>query len=122
MSYRVLICDDAKFMRTILRRVLEKRNYNIVGEACNGKEAIRLYRELKPDVVTMDVTMPEMDGISAIREICAEDSNAKVIVCSAMGQKYMVLDAIQAGAKDFIVKPFDAQRIYSTMEKVLGEE
>lgn len=116
---RVLVVDDAAFMRMMLKDILTKAGHEIVGEAANGVEAVEKYKELKPDVVTMDITMPEMNGIDAIKEIKKVDPNATVIVCSAMGQQAMVIEAIQAGAKDFIVKPFQASRVIEAIQKVL---
>ncbi|HCI28903.1 MAG TPA: chemotaxis protein CheY [Fervidobacterium sp.] len=116
---RVLVVDDAAFMRMMLKDILTKGGHEVVGEAANGLEAIEKYKELKPDVVTMDITMPEMNGIDAIKEIRKSDPNATVIVCSAMGQQAMVIEAIQAGAKDFIVKPFQASRVIEAVQKVL---
>lgn len=119
MTARVLVVDDAAFMRMMLKDILIKNGFMVVGEAANGNEATLRYQELKPDVVTMDITMPEMDGITAVKEIIKIDANAKIIMCSAMGQQAMVLDAIQAGAKDFIVKPFQEERVIDAMTKVL---
>jgi len=116
---RVLVVDDAAFMRMMLKDILTKGGHEVVGEAANGVEAVERYKELKPDVVTMDITMPEMNGIDAIKEIRKFDPNATVIVCSAMGQQAMVIEAIQAGAKDFIVKPFQAARVIEAVQKVL---
>ncbi|MGQ9855545.1 MAG: chemotaxis protein CheY [Fervidobacterium sp.] len=116
---RVLVVDDAAFMRMMLKDILTKAGHEVVGEAANGLEAVEKYKELKPDVVTMDITMPEMNGIDAIKEIKKVDPNATVIVCSAMGQQAMVIEAIQAGAKDFIVKPFQAARVIEAVQKVL---
>lgn len=120
MGKKVLIVDDAAFMRMILKDIVSKNGFEVAGEAGNGLEAIEKYRESKPDVVTMDITMPEMNGIEAIKKIREQDSNAKVIVCSAMGQQAMVIEAIQAGAKDFIVKPFQHSRVVEALNKVLG--
>ncbi|SFB23259.1 response regulator [Clostridium frigidicarnis] len=117
---RVLIVDDAAFMRMMLKDILEKNGFEIVGEASNGLKAVEIYKAEKPDVVTMDITMPDMDGIEAVKEIKAFDPAAKVIMCSAMGQQTMVMDAIRAGAKDFIVKPFQADRVIDAIRKVLG--
>ncbi|WP_077621954.1 response regulator [Sediminibacillus massiliensis] len=119
MAKRVLIVDDAAFMRMMIKDILVKNGFEVVGEAQDGSQAIEKYQELKPDLVTMDITMPEMDGITALKEIKAVDSNAKVLMCSAMGQQSMVIDAIQAGAKDFIVKPFQADRVIEAIQKVL---
>ncbi|HRB90704.1 MAG TPA: chemotaxis protein CheY [Fervidobacterium sp.] len=116
---RVLVVDDAAFMRMMLKDILTKGGYEVVGEAANGLEAIERYKELKPEVVTMDITMPEMNGIDAIKEIRKIDPNATIIVCSAMGQQAMVIEAIQAGAKDFIVKPFQAGRVIEAVQKAL---
>ncbi|MBD3174364.1 MAG: response regulator [Armatimonadia bacterium] len=118
---QILIVDDAMFMRVTLRNMLTKEGHEICGEAENGEEAVAKYHELKPDVVTMDITMPKMDGIAAVKEILSTDPDAKIIMCTAMGQKNMVLEAIQAGAKDFIVKPFQPERVTEGIQKVLGE-
>ena len=115
----ILICDDSAFMRNILATTLRNASYNIIGEAENGVEAVAMYKELHPDVVTMDITMPEMDGIEAVKHIKAYDPDAKVIMCSAMGQQAMVIEAIQAGAKDFIVKPFQNEKVLSSIEKAI---
>jgi two-component system chemotaxis response regulator CheY len=120
MSNRILIVDDAAFMRMMIRDILTKNGYEVVGEAQDGAQAIEKYKELNPDLITMDITMPEMDGITALKEIRKLDTNAKVIMCSAMGQQAMVIDAIQAGAKDFIVKPFQADRVIEAIKKTLG--
>ena len=116
----VLIVDDAAFMRMMIKDILSKNNFEVAGEAANGVEAVEKYKELKPDLVTMDITMPEKDGIEALKEIKQMDPNAKVVMCSAMGQQAMVIDAIQSGAKDFIVKPFQADRVLEALQKVLG--
>ncbi len=115
----ILIVDDAAFMRMNLKKILEKNGHVIVGEAANGKEGFESYKENRPDLVTMDITMPEMDGIEAVKKIMEFDSNAKVIMCSAMGQQSLVIEAIEAGAKDFIVKPFNKVRISEAIDKVL---
>jgi two-component system, chemotaxis family, chemotaxis protein CheY len=120
MANRILIVDDAAFMRMMIRDILTKNGYDVCGEANDGVQAVEKYKELKPDLITMDITMPEMDGINALKEIKKIDSNAKVIMCSAMGQQAMVIDAIQAGAKDFIVKPFQADRVIEAIKKTLG--
>ena len=120
MGKRVLITDDAMFMRVTLRNILTQNGYEVAGEAANGKEAVRLYQDLKPDLVTMDITMPEMDGISALKEIKRLDPDAVVVMCTAMGQKNLVVEAIQAGAKDFIVKPFQPPRVLESLHKLLG--
>ncbi|AHA30096.1 two-component system response regulator [Exiguobacterium sp. Leaf187] len=120
MSAKVLIVDDAAFMRMMIKEILSKNGYDVVGEAENGLEAVSKYKELTPDLVTLDITMPEMDGISALKEIKAINPAAKVIMCSAMGQQSMVIDAIQAGAKDFIVKPFQADRVLEAVSKTVS--
>ena len=120
MANRVLIVDDAAFMRMMIKDILTKNGFEVVGEANDGQQAIEKVKELSPDLVTMDITMPEMDGIAALKEIKKIDSNAKVIMCSAMGQQAMVIDAIQAGAKDFIVKPFQADRVLEAIKKTMG--
>ncbi|RKL66315.1 two-component system response regulator [Salipaludibacillus neizhouensis] len=115
----VLVTDDAAFMRMQLKDILTKLGHEVIGEAENGQVSIEKYQELKPDVVTMDITMPELNGVDALKEIKKLDGNALVIMCSAMGQQGMVVEAIQAGAKDFIVKPFSSERIQEALEKVL---
>ncbi len=120
MAKNVLICDDAAFMRMMIKNVLVKGGYNVVGEAENGAKAVEKYKELSPDLVLMDITMPEMDGIQALKEIKKIDGGAKVIMCSAMGQQAMVIESIQAGAKDFIVKPFQEDRVLEAVKKVIG--
>ena len=117
---RVLVVDDAQFMRMMLKDILIKNGFEIVGEAKNGAEALERYKELKPDIVTLDITMPEVDGITALKNIKEYDPNAKAVMCSAMGQQGMVIESIQAGAKDFIVKPFQADRVIEAVRKALG--
>ncbi len=120
MAKNILICDDAAFMRMMIKDILTKNGYNVAGEAENGVKAVEKYNELKPDLVLMDITMPEMDGIQALKKIKEADSSALVIMCSAMGQQAMVIESIQAGAKDFIVKPFQADRVLEAVKKVVG--
>lgn len=120
MGTTVLIVDDAAFMRMMIKNILSKAGYDIVGEAENGAQAVAKFKDLKPELTTMDITMPEMDGISAVKEIMKMDPSAKVIMCSAMGQQAMVIDAIQAGAKDFIVKPFQPNRVLEAVQKVVS--
>ena len=120
MAKNILICDDAAFMRMMIKDILSKNGYTVAGEAENGVRAVEKYNELKPDLVLMDITMPEMDGIQALKNIKAADSSAKVIMCSAMGQQAMVIESIQAGAKDFIVKPFQAERVLEAVKKGVG--
>ena len=119
MGKRILIVDDAAFMRMMIKDILTKNGYEVVGEAENGAVAVERYKELQPDLVTMDITMPDMDGIAAVREIKSFDSTARIIMCSAMGQQAMVIDAIQAGAKDFIVKPFQPERVIEAVSKAI---
>ncbi|WP_281165292.1 response regulator [Liquorilactobacillus sicerae] len=120
MGKKILIVDDAVFMRIKLKDILEKNGYEVAGEAQNGKEAIEKYQSVSPDLVTMDITMPEVDGIQALKKIRENDGSAKVIMCSAMGQQGMVMDAIKAGAIDFIVKPFDTERVIKAVDKALS--
>ena len=120
MAKNILICDDAAFMRMMIKDILTKNGYNVAGEAENGAKAVEKYAELKPDLVLMDITMPEMDGIEALKKIKASDPSASVIMCSAMGQQAMVIESIQSGAKDFIVKPFQADRVIEAVLKVVG--
>ena len=120
MAKNILVCDDAAFMRMMIKDILTKNGYNVAGEAENGAVAVSKYSELKPDLVLMDITMPEKDGIQALKDIKAADAGAKVIMCSAMGQQAMVIEAIQSGAKDFIVKPFQADRVIEAVKKVVG--
>lgn len=115
----VLVVDDAIFMRRILSDILSKGGYKVVGEAANGRESIEQYAKFKPDIVTMDIIMPEMGGIDAVKEIVKKDSNAKILMVSAMGQQQLVVEAIQAGAKDFIVKPFESSRVLTVIERIL---
>jgi len=116
----VLIADDAAFMRMMIKNILTDAGYEILGEAENGAVAVAKHRELKPDITTMDITMPELDGLSALRQIREADPTARVVMCSAMGQQSMVIESIQAGAKDFIVKPFQADRVLETLTKALA--
>ncbi|MHB1420257.1 MAG: response regulator [Bacillota bacterium] len=120
MTNKVLIVDDAAFMRMMIRDIITKNGFEVVGEAENGMVAVNLFKELRPDVVTMDITMPEMDGIAAVKEIRQIDPEAKIIMCSAMGQQMMVMEAIQAGAKDFVVKPFQKERVLQAIQRVLA--
>ncbi|AHF10611.1 MULTISPECIES: response regulator [Dehalobacter] len=119
MSRTVLLVDDAAFMRMMLKDILVNNGYQVVGEAENGRVGVDKYMELKPDITVMDITMPEMDGLQAVKEIRTKDPQAKVIMCSAMGQQAMVIEAIQSGAKDFIVKPFQAERVLEAIAKAL---
>jgi two-component system chemotaxis response regulator CheY len=116
----ILIVDDAAFMRMMIKDILSKNGYTVVGEAENGIKAIEKYKEVNPDLVIMDITMPEMDGIQAVKQIKSLNDSAKIIMCSAMGQQAMVIESIQAGARDFIVKPFQAERVIEAVKKVVG--
>ena len=118
---RILVVDDAAFMRMMIKDILSKNGFEVVGEAENGQIAVEKYKELKPDLVTMDITMPELDGIGAVKEIKKINPGAVIVMCSAMGQQSMVIEAIQAGARDFIVKPFQADRVVEAIKKALGQ-
>ena len=120
MAKRVLIVDDAAFMRMMIKDILSKNGYEVAGEADNGLKAVDKYKELTPDLVLMDITMPEMNGIDAVKAIKGFDPAAKIVMCSAMGQQAMVIESIQAGAKDFIVKPFQSDRVLEAVRKVVG--
>ena len=120
MAKKIMIVDDAAFMRMMIKDILSKNGYEVVGEAENGRVAVGKYADLKPDLVTMDITMPEMDGIEALKKIKQSDPGARVVMCSAMGQQAMVVEAIQSGAKDFIVKPFQAERVLEAVSKALS--
>ena len=120
MTNGILIVDDASFMRMMIKDILTKNGFIVLGEAENGLKAVEKYKELIPELVIMDITMPEMDGIQAVKEIKKINSDAKIVMCSAMGQQAMVIEAIQAGAKDFIVKPFQADRVVEAVKKALS--
>ncbi|AEP86794.1 chemotaxis protein CheY [Bacillus sp. A053] len=117
---RVLVVDDAKFMRVKIREILEEANYIIAGEAADGEQAADLYKKLRPDIVTMDITMPVKNGIKALRDILTFDPKAKVIMCTAMRQQRIVTEAIELGAKDFIVKPFEETKVLEAVSRVMG--
>jgi two-component system chemotaxis response regulator CheY len=117
---RVLVVDDAAFMRKMVSDALAKGGHEVVGEGANGVEAVSRYEELKPELTTLDITMPEKDGLAALKEIIALDPDAKVIMCSALGQESKVLEAVKSGAKDFVVKPFQPDRILDAAAKALG--
>ncbi len=119
MAENVMIVDDAIFMRTVLKKMLTEEGYEVIAEAGTGKEAISKAKEFKPDIITLDITMPEMDGVTAIAGILEVSPESKIIMCSAMGQQPMVVDAIKEGAKDFIVKPFQKARVLQAIENVL---
>jgi two-component system chemotaxis response regulator CheY len=117
---RVLVVDDAVFMRRMVADALTKGGHEVIGEAANGSEALQQYQELRPEVTTLDITMPEKDGVTTLREIMFFDPEARVVMCSALGQESKVLEAIRAGAKDFVVKPFEAERLQTAVEKALA--
>jgi two-component system, chemotaxis family, chemotaxis protein CheY len=117
---RVMITDDAAFMRMMIRNILSGAGHEVVGEAENGAQAVEKYAELRPDICTMDITMPEKDGIAALKDILAADPSARVLMCSALGQQAKVIEAIRAGAKDFIVKPFEQDRVLAAIDKALA--
>ncbi len=121
MKTRVLVVDDAIFMRKMISDILEGHGMEIVGEADTGADAVQKYAELKPDLVTMDIIMPEMNGIDAVRDIIAADSNARIVMCSALGQQALVQDALAAGAKDFLIKPFNPSRVVEVVTRVLNQ-
>lgn len=121
MAKRILLADDAAFMRMMLKNILVPAGYDVVGEANNGKEAIAKFKELKPDMLIMDMVMPEMGGIDALKHIMAEFPDGNVLICSAIGQQALVIEAIQAGAKDYIVKPFDQSNVLETVGKIVGK-
>jgi two-component system chemotaxis response regulator CheY len=122
MGLRILIADDALFMRNMLREIFVKAGFQVVGEAANGVEAIERYHELRPDLVTMDIVMPLKSGIEALQQITREDPDARVVMCSALGQEALVIEAVQAGAKDFIVKPFKEERVLDVVRRVTRME
>jgi two-component system chemotaxis response regulator CheY len=120
MPFRVLLADDLYFMRMVQKEVLESKGFRVVGEASTGTEAVDLYKELRPDIVVLDITMPEMNGLEAMKRIFAIDPSARIIICSAIGQQNLIVDAINSGIKDFIVKPFKPERLLSAINKALG--
>ena len=122
MGAKVLIVDDALFMRNMLRNILSESGFDIVGEAQNGNEAIEMYQQLKPDLVTMDIVMPEKNGIEALKEIMAADGAARIVICSALGQESLIMEALEAGARDFIVKPFKPPKVIEVAQKVLSSD
>jgi two-component system chemotaxis response regulator CheY len=119
MAVNVLIVDDLTFIKIVLRDIIEKAGFRVVGEASNGEQAITKFQDTRPDVVLMDITMPGMDGLTALKKIREIDSAARVIICSALGQQQLIVQAIQLGAKDFIVKPFQPQRVIAALKKAL---
>lgn len=119
-SGRVLVVDDTAFMRRMLRELLSKAGLEVVAEAGNGREAVEQYRQVRPALVIMDITMPELDGIAAVREIVREDPSARIVMCSALGQQELIIEALEAGAQDFVVKPFVPEKVLEAVHKVLG--
>jgi len=117
---KIMIVDDAAFMRKVIKDILVKSGYSEVFEAVDGAEAVEKYKEIYPDLILMDITMPNMDGLEALKTIRAIDSEANVVMCSAMGQESIVIDAIKSGAKDFIVKPFKGDRVLKTVSAIVG--
>jgi len=122
MAINIMIVDDLAFIKLLLKDLIEKAGFRVIGEASDGEEAIDMYEEKKPDLVLLDITMPKMDGITALKRILALDPGAKVIMCSALGQQRLIVQAIQLGAKDFIVKPFRPERVISSIKKALDIE
>jgi two-component system chemotaxis response regulator CheY len=122
VGINVLIADDLTFIKLVLRSLVEKAGFRVVGEASNGEEAIELYQDKRPDVVLMDITMPKVDGLTALKEILKIDPEAKIIMCSAMGQQSLIVQALQLGAKDFIVKPFRDERVIGAIKNLLDIE
>lgn len=120
MSKKILVVDDAMFMRKMLTDILTKAGYEVVAEAGNGEEAYVKYKEHKPDLVTMDITMPDVSGIEGVKKIVSEFPDAKVLMCSAMGQETMVIESVKSGAKGFLVKPFVAEKVISEVQKLIG--
>lgn len=117
---KILIVDDAAFMRKVIRDALSKNGYSEIFEAVDGVDAVEKFQEIHPDLILMDITMPNMDGLEALKTIRGKDASANVVMCSAMGQESMVIDAVRSGAKDFIVKPFKADRILKTVSSIVG--
>ena len=117
----MLIVDDAVFMRNMIKDIFYGDEFDVVGEAANGVEAVEKYRELTPDVVTMDIVMPLKSGIEAVKDIVSEDADAKIVMCSALGQDSLIMEAIEAGAKDFIVKPFKAEKVIEVVKRIISD-
>jgi two-component system chemotaxis response regulator CheY len=122
MGLRVLVADDAAFMRQMIREIIEPEGFEVVGEASDGVEVVESYHDLEPDLVMMDIVMPKCSGIDAVKEIVAKAPGARIVMCSALGQETLVMEALQAGAKDFIVKPFKPDAVLSTLKKVSEKE
>ena len=122
MGINILIADDLQFIKLVLRDLVEKAGFRVVGEASNGEEAVELFQDKRPDVVLMDITMPKMDGLTALKKILKTDPGANIIMCSALGQQTLIVQALQMGAKDFIVKPFQPERVINSIKKTLDIE
>jgi two-component system chemotaxis response regulator CheY len=122
VGINILIADDLQFIKLVLRDLVEKAGFRVVGEASNGEEAIELFQDKRPDVVLMDITMPKMDGLTALKKILKIDPSANIIMCSALGQQTLIVQALQMGAKDFIVKPFRPERVVNSIKKILDIE
>jgi two-component system chemotaxis response regulator CheY len=122
MTARIMLVDDTAFMRRMLRDILTKEGFEVAAEAANGREAVEAYRKAHPDLVIMDITMPEMDGIAAVREIIAGDAAARIVMCSALGQQELIIEALEAGGRDFVVKPFLPAKVLEAVRKVLEYE
>jgi len=120
-ALRILVADDLSFMRMVQREILQDKGYDVVGEAADGLEAVDKYKQLRPDIIILDITMPHMNGLEAMRKIFEFDKNAKIIICSALGQQQLIVEAIKAGVRDFIVKPFKAERVISAIEKAMKQ-
>ncbi len=121
MSYKVLVCDDALFMRAMIRQILEQAGYEVVAEAEDGHQAIDMYKQCKPDLVTMDIVMPNMGGLDTVKALVQLDPNVRVLVCTAMGQDALAAEAMKAGAKEYIVKPFQSSHILEAVERMLTQ-
>lgn len=121
MLTRVLVCDDSAFMRMMLKKILIENGYDIVAEASDGKQAVQLFRQHNPDIITMDITMPKMDGIEAVKIIHEENPLARIVMVTAIGQRAVIMEALKAGASDFIVKPFDSDKVLATIKKILEQ-
>ena len=122
MGINILIADDLQFIKLVLRDLVEKAGFRVVGEASNGEEAVELFQDKRPDVVLMDITMPKMDGLTALKKILKIDPGANIIMCSALGQQTLIVQALQMGAKDFVVKPFRPERVINSIKKILDIE
>jgi len=122
VGINILIADDLEFIKLVLRDLVEKAGFRVVGEASNGEEAVEMFQDKRPDVVLMDITMPKMDGLTALKKILKIDPGANIIMCSALGQQTLIVQALQMGAKDFVVKPFRPERVINSIKKILDIE